>query len=63
MNFRSLALSLAAFLPAGAFAHPGHAASALHSHAGVPAAGNGFEVWILAGALVVMVASVMRPSR
>jgi hypothetical protein len=34
-----------------------------HLHAGVPAAGNGFEVWILAGALVGMVASVMRPSR
>ena len=63
MNFRSLALFLAAFLPAAAFAHPGHASSALHLHAGVPMAGNTFDVWILAGALVGMVVSVMRPSR
>ena len=63
MNFRSLALSLALFFPTGAFAHPGHASTALHLHAGVPTAGNALDVWILAAALVGMMASVMRPSR
>ncbi len=53
MKLKNLVLSILALTPSLAFAHPGHEASALHLHVGVPGALNSINpVFIAAGLLV-----------
>jgi hypothetical protein len=62
MNFRSLVFCLAVFSPAALVAHPGHFATTVHVHVGMPTSGNSMDVWILALAAMGLVASLVRRS-
>jgi hypothetical protein len=61
MKFKNLFLSVLALLPSVAFAHPGHEASALHLHAGVPTALNAFNPAMVATSLLI--GSILLASR
>ena len=53
MKLRSLLLSALAMAPMFASAHPGHDATALHLHLGMPAANNALDLRLTFAALVL----------
>lgn len=53
MKLKNLFLSILALSPSLVFAHPGHEASALHLHVGVPSPLNGINPALISAGLFV----------